>query len=67
MISEKTKQIASSKKASLRQQRKKNLGAIQTHRNAIDKLQAINTELKIQYDALEMDIPEPTPAPPIEV
>ncbi len=62
-ISELTKRIASGKRAELRQKREKNISAIQAHRDAIDKLRAINDNIKLEIDSLVADIPEPVPAP----
>ncbi len=62
-ISETTKQIASRKKAELRKKRGDNLREIQFLQVAITKLKAVNANLKSEADALDADIPEPTPVP----
>ncbi len=60
-ISETTKKVVSLQKQNLKQKRQANLNDIQAHQDAIAKLEAWNDKLKEEYDALEADIPEPTP------
>ena len=60
-ISEETRSAVSQQKGVLKNQFKTNLADIQAHRDAITTLQAVNVNLKIQYEALDADIPEPTP------
>ncbi len=64
VISEKTKQIVSGQKAALKNRYQANLAEIGKYQNSIAQLKAVNVNLRVEYEALEMDIPEPTPAPP---
>lgn len=66
-ISETTKHIAAKEKGQLRQRYENNLKEIEEWRRLIKVKQAENVALKTQYDALEADIPEPTPVPAEEV
>ena len=62
-ISETTKIAVAGRKAELRQRFKKNKADIKTHQDAVATLVAQNQVLKATADALEADIPAPTPAP----
>ena len=61
IISEETKILVSQQKGVLKNQFKANLADIKDHLDTIAKLQAMNVNLRKQYDALDADIPEPTP------
>lgn len=65
VISEKTKQAVARCKSSLRQRYDANTMDINEHKDAIEKIRALNVSLKAEYDALDADIPEPTPTPDI--
>ena len=62
-ITETTKIEVANRRAELRQRFKKNLADIKAHQDAIATLVTQNQALKATADALEADIPDPTPEP----
>ncbi len=62
-ITEATKIEVANRRAELRQRFKRNKADILIHQAAIATLVAQNQVLKATADALEADIPAPTPAP----
>ena len=63
-ITEATKIEVANRRAELRQRFKRNKADILIHQAAIATLVAQNQALKATADALEADIPAPTPVPP---
>jgi len=60
-ISQKTKQIIAGYRGQLQQRLDANLADIQAHKDAIEQIKERNIALKAEFDALKMDIAEPTP------
>ena len=58
-ISEQTKITVMSQKTTLKQRYEANLKDIAEHQSAIAKIEAMNLELRKEYEALDADIPEP--------
>ena len=64
-ISEETKILVAQQKAVLKSKYQANLRGIEGYGIAITRLKAANVQLKKEYDALDADIPAPTPIPVI--
>ena len=60
-ITEKTKQLVAQQRNQLKQSLDANLFDIQAHQDAIDAIKERNVAIKANFDALQKDIPEPTP------
>lgn len=58
-ISEQTKITVIQAKTTLKQRHAANIKDIQEHQDAIAKIQAMNLELRKEFEALDADIPEP--------
>ena len=62
-ISEKTKQVVSRQKSTLKQTFLANRKDIEEHEAIIASIKTRNVAIKAEYDSLDKDIPEPTPQP----
>ncbi len=60
-ISEKTKQVVSRQKSTLKQTFLANIKDIEEYETIIASIKSRNVAIKAEFDSLDNDIPEPTP------